>query len=103
MLVNNCLTLPTFIVVKKLIKLRNFLHFFIAYFIGKISKFSVEISNSVCNTHRFNEKREISFNFFLKGELQRLLRIGSAHNNGGLHDLKIAQIILMFRIFLNIQ
>ena len=28
----------------------------------------------------------------VKGGLQRLLRIGSTHNNGGLHDLKIAQI-----------
>ena len=36
--------------------------------------------NSISNTNIF------------KGGLQRLLRISSAHNNGGLHDLKIAQI-----------
>ena len=34
----------------------------------------------------------------LKEGLQRLLRIGSAHNIGGLHDLEIAQIshVLIF-------
>ena len=39
------------------------MHFFIAYFLGEISKFSTEILYSNSNTHSFNEKREISFNF----------------------------------------
>ena len=42
--------------------LANF--FIITYFLGEISKFSAEISHRVSNTHRFNEKREISLIFF---------------------------------------
>ena len=44
------------------------MHFYIAYFLGEISKFSAEISHRVSDTDRFNEKREISFNFLFNNK-----------------------------------
>ena len=46
------------------------MHFFIAYFLGEISKFSAEISHRVSNAvYRLSEKPEISFNFLFTNKI----------------------------------